>query len=682
MESESVNHKAKYEQLYVDGESVDIDVESDITLVVKSLLLGDFNSWMSNGSYSVKLPKTVRNRRILGFSDLVNSTGTYPYQYHKARYLRNGVEIVRDGRLVVMESDDEAFYATLLWGFYPAFEELKKSGMMINQLESDARLRNDKRNQVSTYADAVGSDYFYALMDCRRYELDESTDWVSGSKIVSGESSMWDVEGSAFYPMILASIEEIMAVPLHPSAKVSWLLRLIREEMGVEFRWSGEAKDYIDSLIIPVIGNKADKLSYDGAFSAKMEPMNMLGYVKILVNSELSAITQYVGQSVTSLTMAADANLVFNVEAKFSFEVSMSFHFMGMYFSKLAYLVMSVKRGEQIAEYVIGSKEQVVIEAGQVIDNVATCSISGKGGVSLLKGDIVTFELRCDEDLYRFKLLDGDVVATIGETDAVPVGGYWPIVSNLPKIKIYDLIRFLCCVTGTFPKNRCKDGVLEFVSLSDLWGNVSKAVDWTRRVIAPSRENTPQYMSFNGDFAQHNRYKWKVDDTVYGNYDGDLVVHNEWLESEKDVIEFPFAPSDGSNIPLYTGYNIPSENDEGSDEDEPVSDVDDLNKPKEEPKYSSCEPRIMRLKSYEGSAAAHFDISMQSALSEKYGYLIKSLNAMKVIRETIRIRDIELKDFDESIPVYLSQYGCYFAVLEMKAQGGFAEVTMMRMVID
>jgi hypothetical protein len=44
------------------------------------------------------------------------------------------------------------------------------------------------------------------------------------------------------------------------------------------------------------------------------------------------------------------------------------------------------------------------------------------------------------------------------------------------------------------------------------------------------------------------------------------------------------------------------------------------------------------------------------------------------------LSDFELLNFDETIPVYLRQYGAYFAVLEIKSsKAGIAEVQMLKL---
>lgn len=41
------------------------------------------------------------------------------------------------------------------------------------------------------------------------------------------------------------------------------------------------------------------------------------------------------------------------------------------------------------------------------------------------------------------------------------------------------------------------------------------------------------------------------------------------------------------------------------------------------------------------------------------------INDAKVVTEYIRLNSIELRDLEMDIPVYLAQYGCYLAIIEI-----------------
>ena len=270
------------------------------------------------------------------------------------------------------------------------------------------------------------------------------------------------------------------------------------------------------------------------------------------------------------------------------------------------------------------------------------------------------------------QFLGGTIKATLSSDEDVPSGGYFPIAYNLPKIKVIDFVKFLAVITGTFPlQSQSSDRVVSFLPLAAVWGNVSKAVDWTRRIVPNWAENKPKELSYKlSDYGQNNWYKWKQDDTVVGNYDGNLVVEDGTLEVEKTIFEFPFAASDGNNVPCYEVKQRSENSDTTSTEDN-------------EPSYKACKDRILRLYADDnGKAQAKFDINMQDILAEKYAELSRTLNGAKIIKERVRISNVELLQFDETLPVYLAQYGSYFAITEIKGgDNGYADVTMIQLIL-
>jgi hypothetical protein len=88
------------------------------------------------------------------------------------------------------------------------------------------------------------------------------------------------------------------------------------------------------------------------------------------------------------------------------------------------------------------------------------------------------------------------------------------------------------------------------------------------------------------------------------------------------------------------------------------------------------------LQLYKGTndrAALKFDLDMDNILKTKYRKLKESLQSAKVIKERVMLSDVDLLNFDERVPVYLAQYGAYFAVTEIKqADTGTADVTMFQ----
>ncbi len=668
-------------QLYIDGQLVDIDDNTKITLNIVSNIFRDVSKIQCNVTYTIKLPKTVRNQRIFGHSDMVQGGNGYPYKLHPARYLRNGVEIIRNGSAALLSTTDKSFEVSVVWGLFPAFSKLLANGMTLNQLESDAKIMYEDSNAMTDYATALTEGYFYAGFDvwAKSDEVDYS--WRNGRNTLNVDggraSSSTGRLGGGYISVGRRGTEQKVAY-LHPSVRVSWLLDQIKSQTGVEFRWTGDSKTFIDSLIIPLIHKKANALTYEGQFAASMKAQNGAGFITLNVTTGTNIFRETTGTEAQVLTVAANAEVVFDVAAEMSYDVTGIYNNYGKAFTRdVPYIVMKVTRGNDVTEYSIGDSRGGVMnyDSLRAVNFVIRQKMKGYGAVELKAGDKITFELKGG---YRNNVLYSGSIATFiaDNGDEVPSGGYFPIVENLPEIKVLDLVKFLASITGTFPVQRYSDGVVLFVPMSEIWQNVDKAKDWTRRVIAPSEQNTPMQMTFKmTDYAQHNYYKWKSDDKVKGNYNGDLFIENETLDIEKTIFEFPFAASDGDCVPMYGPKATSSGGSFGGSSSGSASSSDTT------VPYSACEPRILRLvEGDNGKAYGEFDINMQDVINEKYADMVRSLQLMKIIKESIRVSDVELLQFDETVPVYLAQYGSYFAITEIKAEDdGMAEVTMLQL---
>ena len=230
------------ERLYIDGVLVDMGTNTKITLDVKSNLFRDISKIVSNNTYTVKLPKTVRNQMLLEHTDLVQSDGDYPYSFHQARYFRNGVEVIKDGRATILAVTDEAFEVCILWGLYPNFSTLVSEGATLNQMESEDRILWTGKESADDYAAAVEKPYFYADMNFWAEDVIDIY-WTIGNS--AGVYKTNGDLGSAPIPSTGTTAGGSKNKYLHPSVKVSYVLELIRKSKGVTFEFTDEAKDSI-----------------------------------------------------------------------------------------------------------------------------------------------------------------------------------------------------------------------------------------------------------------------------------------------------------------------------------------------------------------------------------------------------------------------------------------------------
>lgn len=685
------------ERLYINNELVDLSSETKITLDIKSNLFRDVTKIASNSTYSVRLPKTTRNKMILSHSDSVQTKDNFAHRLHTAKYFRNGVEIIRNGRVTILQVTKDDFEISIFWGLFPNFTAMISSGLTLNQLETKDKILYQNKNEIDTFESTKDKGFFYAGYDVWKNDVEKDYTWRATQKEIFPNKGT-DV---VFHNGGNRSENKNIYEYLHPVVKVSYVLDLIKQTKGIDFRFKDDAKEYIDTLILPLISKKSNELTYEGLFEARLQETTEIGRISITIDELSSIFEGKQNNEVQELKVKTDANLVFNISGQWQFNLSQGrpsgagrdvdgsvfedFNFpQGGYWVK-----MTLTHKDEIKEYIIGSNSnhfRVVVYDGYRGIIRFDCSAYGK--VEVKAGDTITFDWVSNRTLPDAKFLGATIKTTLQEDENVPNGGFFPIGINLPKIKVIDFVKFLAVITGTFPLQIEQDNVVEFIPLSTIWNNKQHAVDWTSRVIAESEENKPKSISFvMAEYGQKNFYKWKADEREDERFNGVLTIDNETLEREKTIFEFPFASSLGEKVPMYSRQDERTKTEDGNVAGGFQGNNGGFNegeKPKKEekkPSYSACKDKILRLsQNAAGRALAIFDIEMQRIIDEKYNNIRETLQNAKIITERIKLRDVELVKFDETKPIYLAQYGSYFAVTEMKSEeNGIAEVTLLQL---
>ena len=710
------------ERLYIDDELVDLGSETKIILNIQSNLFRDVTQIASNSTYSVRLPKTPRNKRILNHIDMVQEKGEYAYKFHRARYFRNGLELIRDGRVTILKVTEKDIEVSIFWGLFSNFSTIVNAGLTLNKLESKDRIAFKRRNKVATYEEALKSKFFYAKYNPLKYEHKEykvrwknyqmrekrwyelwlymmSPDWnynegdVDLKKVNNDHNEFLKRMGLGDN----AKEEEIEY--LHPVAKASYVLDLIRTTKNVDFQFKDEAHEYVDNLIMPLINKKANKLTFDGILDCDLMAIDEFGsgYASVQMNKESSFFKLGNDGNKDILTVAEDVILHFEGVCKYEFKESRFKSMLNgldydlsIYGHNPFYLSIIVKKdGEETKRYFIGENGYWKSDTN---NETMELFCYGRGEIELKKDSEVTFYWSQEttgtayDTCTRFS--GGKIIARLPKNDNVPYGGFFPIAHNLPNIKITDFVKFLSVITGTFPKQNTSNNTVEFVPLNTIWNNKAKALDWTTRIIRSGEESKPKDITFVvSGYAQNNWYKWKEDEeALKDKYNGNLTIDNKTLELSKVIFQFPFVAS-SDNVPMYKydgkvlvdeeGYLI--EDFWGSPQLDPTTPQED-----KERQYSACKDRIFKLKEDSNkNAVASFDFDMQEIIETKYKNLRTTLQKAKFITEHVKIRDIELVDFDETKPIYLAQYGSYFAVVNIKSEGaGFADVTFLQLYFN
>ena len=233
---------------------------------------------------------------------------------------------------------------------------------------------------------------------------------------------------------------------------------------------------------------------------------------------------------------------------------------------------------------------------------------------------------------------------------------------NLPDIKQVDFVKFVCQLYGLFPVvNPAISDEIDFVPFDGLIENEPKAYDWSGRLFEEDADAPKKIALRLGDYAKRNIIQYKEDEkdpVTESTRTGVLFVNDDTLQKEKVLLEFPLAASEGN----YIGqYDIIRKED---DSDPPVVTY--------EAEFTECIHRLMRVVEWydpinkKVTRLDFANLSVPYIISTYYATYQATIEKPRIITERVRLLETELKALDMRIPVYLSKYGRYFAIKDIK----------------
>lgn len=623
------------EMFFIDGELVDLDDDTKITLNIKSNLFTDLSKIVSNNSYTIKLPKTVRNQRIIEHADLPACGTDYPRKFHQGRYFRNGVEIVPDAKVALI-SCSETLDVALTWGNINLLDSIINGDKTLNDLSEDT------------------SSGFFII-----WERELSTYKSDQSFIISDiDFGIRNYDTKNF---------------IHPCVRVNWILNRITKDSGIHFSFPTSIQEqFIDTLLIPLLTKKGERENIYNRLVCEMEYRN--GQVSGKGDYYVHAAIR--GQAGNDYMQVVDksGDIYWGVQmqydnVKLRITGKMSLYYSSDMARNPRFVAYTIKDGKTTEVF---SADCASLEQTSGDNWYVTFDFDEDSSI-LETGDILYFAFD-DMGYVVSNITPGygiwNIVLNYSIDEASPEetgisNGIFPIIPNLPSIKWIDLIKSIALMCGLFAIPEGKD-TIRFVSADEIVKNKINAVDWTKKVVATYPDNKPNSITYSiSNFAQNNHYRYKEDSYVRGNYDSSLHVDNKTAEKDVDIVTLPFAGTDNKNrkayIPIYEYSN--SENGVGE--------------------LITVEPRILKEMNIGGFSAATFDgLSWKVLLSEYYASYQKLIEHTVVIKEKIEISDFELKIIDVTVPVYLAQYGRYYAILSIKAENtGICECELLQLEV-
>lgn len=629
-------------ELYIDGEKMDIG-NVDISLNYKSNLLTDISKIVSNNSYTIKLPKTSRNMRLIEMAHLPSSGSVFPYIEHAATLVKNGIEIIRNANVVLM-AVNESIEAAITWGTASNFASI---------------VNDDKSLQDLDYGISPNTDY---------------VEWKKGS----GYSSRFPMVEYGFR----GNADDVW---VHPVVTVKWIIDKIASTYGITFDFPSDRISMMESMIVPLLSRNDAQRQIDSnawlmqcigneEISRQVDTFTARRRRFLFANPASSYYVEYKFYETGGIggyTIGFNPKFR-NVKAHITLDVKLKAHSLVPYDNDFAPNIVLFNPANNKAYATFVPSEKILIEDKGGNGNVYEFVFNIDEDVDLVDDEQNAYDLSnylefstneyiaynvdsAEAGVMLFSPYSGTI--DLGVDDKVNSRFYF--VPNLPDMKQIDFLKAIAWMLGMFaiPSDTV---TIRFIPFDTLEENRPDAQDWSGKLIKAYREMMPREISYQLDnMAQKNRFKYKEDDTVTRDYDGTVVVDDKNLEYENDAVELEFAASSTRNgvayIPIYS-YNENGELEYDS---------------------GNVEPRILMLS---GTDGIFEPLAWNNLLDDYYATYKGFVRRPKVIKEYIKLNPVELKNLDLTVPVYLKQYGSYFAIVNVKTKDNdICEVKLLKM---
>lgn len=680
-----------YEELYIidNGKRlrVDLSIPSGITLNFKSNIFGDLSKITCSYTYTFKLPLTANNRRVLDNADDVRCISNKIRRRLRAEYLQDGIPLFANANLYI-ESTDTCFNAVMTWGVISGFQTLKDDDISIRKLPLEAKPIfgpcNAKIDEYSNTADYVqplynaGLTYIsdngwkdqyntysvFPLPAIPVYRLIQLINTQYGTKFKLGseysygdttenhkiislgvipcvnvdqqpegetEKSVLETNIGCYMKGPYAGIEHILTGATNDAAPTDSRFSLVKDGNGF-------------TIGIKVTSDAALSFEVDGCIYAKFthEPNQYKGQGRVDMGApDTTGITPKLTFYYT--TNGTSAASITSIEGRFSWDNNWCWIFD---FSK--------ERGRDRLSINVPPNATVF------------CAIEAEANALQMSSSTI-YKLIC----FYEKVDPNNIQWNKPEASAGAI--QMDLMSNLPDISCMTLMKALFFMLGAFPSINSAGEIIPvyYTALRDniIAGN---AVDWSQKMTT-EYSALPAKMTYSvSGFGQRNFYMMKNDNAdgeggedetdVYAPGKGIIYVGNEVIDRNKTIIQLPFyAPyiKNKKSPFLATGNTMKfwyHENDE-------------VKTKEAKPCFGMIKPLVQ---TSSGTPTGVQWMSMEIwndfvniNSDPSYSYLSRIMENPIIITENLRLNEHDLRNLDYNMPVYLSKYGAFFAVVSI-----------------
>lgn len=604
-------------ELIIEGQHVDLAPDTDITLEFVNNIIGDIGKISLSRSYTVKIPKTIRNTRILDDPGRPGHESGSTRRFLNARYYRNGVDLIGSAQAYILKTTPESYEIALVWNTLEALQTLSQYSGTLNDLPNLPNL---------TWIGPNGTTPDYAGGNDK-----------GGAFFAFYNSGL----GGFKYPTVNTAT--------HPSFEMAGLIRRILENADIPYEVSANAQLDIEDLAVLVAPKHVPSPSMEYLSGSQAQ---YVALIQMSVNNTMSqgfSIGQWdegwdapkhygsIPLDAAGYTFGAVMQTGGNDKHKIALNLKTAVNMNGssIYVQGLQYdnSMNNVTARETLLQVFFKQDE----DGNWYISADEELSLSGWPyyGIALAYSGVYHYTAEFEAyDTGKPKIAVHRVHSQLNPAK----DNHFPIQGNLPDIKQWDLIKACMAMFGWAAV--IQNGTLRLLKYSELL-NTSGAYDWTSKVDMTDED--PQEFGYTLDnWAQVNTLKFQEDTPVGFEPNARLEIQDATLPEQRDLYNLPFAASQWSDAQHYKV--------EGTT----VEDVD-------------IAPRIFRVISGDIRTLRFTDdLHSYGLIAAHYTRLQETIRKPVTLTLNIRLHEIDLAQLDLTRAVYLGQYGKYYMILKIQ----------------
>lgn len=616
-------------ELIINGVTVDLDDKTKIDLQFVSFLFTSINSISAPRSWTVSLPKSSKNLGLIQGASSSDYSGDFPYNNYVVDYYNKGFRLINSGKGILTKIGSRIDF---VFTFGKAFEKIK--------LMSETKLRElpEEFDDILEWNNSIS--------------LNDMTNGIGWCNFYS-----YTNEDRSF-----TTHPDMPFAVLHPTVQFDYIMNKLASFFNLTFVGLSALVGGCSFPLNEVEGISKIENPTRLSSMAKVVSMNTVvgdGYLIKFTAIEPTELLTFnlVGSDIVSFkaTRAQTIRVVFTLETNNSLGPD---NRLELYWTNPSGANGNVNIDNSSLS---GAYEKYVIDH--------TFTLEKDGTFSFRNTELRT--KRVGFDYYLGNLVSPNRLdITLAYTG---YGSNFPIIPNLPDMTCADFIFQAMQLAGVFPEvTDDAPDTINFYSADTIIDNIPNAKDWTNKLVkSTKRMSELSDVEFKfGNYAKKNTLEYKKDKTNQLLTDDYLVVENENLEDENKLVELKFAAGKRFSVSEKTI-------------DYPLYDVKVqsgvlIRNPK-----SQSNDVLGKIVNIEGINYLQFTDDLlwsNIKLTDNYAAQQTLLNKPRYIKENFYLKPEDVYNFSTKIPIYLQQYGKYYAVMKLQyRESEFSEAELLEL---